>query len=165
MSTGFDDLISANAGYADAFTTTGLEGAAAAGIGVVTCMDSRIDPLAMLGLSLGDAKVVRNPGAQVTPDALEAMVLGVHLLGIRRILVVAHTRCAMTTRSEDKVRELISGSAGQDAAWQPFHVVADQQVRLAQDVAKLRSHPLIGERAETGGFVYDVDSGRLSQHC
>src|SRR5215472_14956023 len=108
-------------------------------------MDSRIVPLDMLGLDLGDAKIFRNPGGRVTPQALEALVLGVHLLGVDRILVVPHTRCAMA-----------SASAGIDASWQPFHVVPDQLAALAEDVAKVRSHPLIADRATVGGFLYDV---------
>ena len=68
-------------------------------------MDSRIDPLGMLGLRHGDAKIFRNPGGRVTPQALEALVLGVHLLNVERILVVPHTRCAMASIVEQELRE------------------------------------------------------------
>ena len=76
----FDDLIAANRAFADDFDLGGFDGVAHAGIAIVTCMDSRIDPLRMVGLSPGDAKIFRNPGGRVTPQALEALVLGVHLL-------------------------------------------------------------------------------------
>ena len=87
----FDDLLAANAAYAADFKGGDFDGIAHAGVAIVTCMDSRIDPLRMLGLHHGDAKIFRNPGGRVTPQALEALVLGVHLLNVDRILVVPHT--------------------------------------------------------------------------
>jgi carbonic anhydrase len=161
----FADLLAANAAYADTFDQGGFDGVAHAGVAIVTCMDSRIVPLAMVGLAYGDAKIFRNPGGRVTPQALEALVLGVHLLGVERILVVPHTRCAMTTHTEDELHERVSASAGVDASWQPIHVVTDQLEALADDVQVLRSHPLIPDRVKVGGFLYDVDTGLLTRHA
>ena len=79
MANEFDDLLAANATFAETFDLAGFDGVAHAGIAIVTCMDSRIDPLRMLGLVPGDAKIFRNPGGRVTPQALEALVLGTHL--------------------------------------------------------------------------------------
>jgi len=157
----FDDLIAANRAFADDFDLGGFDGVAHAGIAIVTCMDSRIDPLRMLGLRQGDAKIFRNPGGRVTPQALEALVLGVHLLGVERILVVPHTRCAMTDHSEAELRRKVGESAGADASWQHFGVVEDQLAALDEDVARVRSHPLIPDTVLVGGFVYDVDTGLL----
>ena len=72
----------------------------------------------------------------MTPQALEALVLGVHLLDVERILVVPHTRCAMASNTEAELREKVGASAGQDASWQPFHVVEDQVAALREDVAE-----------------------------
>ncbi|HPQ74060.1 MAG: carbonic anhydrase [Phycicoccus sp.] len=160
--TPFDDLLAANREYAATNDILGFDGIAHAGVAVVTCMDSRIDPLGMLGLKPGDAKIFRNPGGRVTGNALEALVLAVHLLNVDRILIVPHTRCAMASSSEQELRERISASAGTSAAWQGFHVVRDQHEALRQDVAAVRSHPLISGRADVGGFVYDVDTGLLA---
>ena len=157
----FDDLVAANEQFAMSFDLAGFDGVAAAGVALVTCMDSRIDPLRMVGLRPGDAKIFRNPGGRVTPQALEALVLGVHLLNVRRILVVPHTRCAMASASEAEIRERVGASAGVDASWQSFGVVPDQEDALNQDVMAVRTHPLIGDRAQVGGFVYDVDTGLL----
>ncbi|WP_110181529.1 beta-class carbonic anhydrase [Nocardioides solisilvae] len=159
----FDDLLEANRTFADSFELGGFDGKAHAGVALVTCMDSRIDPLAMLGLKHGDAKIFRNPGGRVTPQALEALVLGVHLLNVQRILVVPHTRCAMTTASEQELQERIGAATGQDATWQSFGVVDDQVARLRQDVRAVRSHPLIPDTVKVGGFVYDVDTGLMEQ--
>ncbi|MEV7428935.1 MULTISPECIES: carbonic anhydrase [unclassified Nocardioides] len=159
----FDDLLAANQRFAETFDLAGFDGVAHAGVAIVTCMDSRIDPLGMLGLKPGDAKIFRNPGGRVTPQALEALVLGVHLLNVDRILVVPHTRCAVASNTEEELRERVAASAGQDAAWQPFNVVTDQQAALADDVHKVRSHPLVPESVKIGGFIYDVDSGLLER--
>ena len=160
----FDDLVAANAKYADHFDEGQFDGIAHAGVAIVTCMDSRIDPLRMLGLHHGDAKIFRNPGGRVTPQAMEALVLGVHLLNVKRILIVPHTRCAVASNTEAELRAKLSESAGQDASWLDLTVVVDDQARaLAEDVAKVRSHPFVPEDVKVGGFIYDVDTGLLNQ--
>jgi carbonic anhydrase len=160
----FDDLIAANASYAESFDEGDFDGVAHAGVAIVTCMDSRIDPLRMLGLGHGDAKIFRNPGGRITPEALEALVLGVHLLGVDRILVIPHTHCAMASSTEAELHARVSISAGMDASWQPFHVVDDQLATLGEDVHKVRSHPLIPGSVRVGGFLYDVETGLLTRH-
>lgn len=163
MSTEFDDLLEANRKFAETFALSGFDGIARAGIAVVTCMDSRIDPLGMLGLKPGDAKMFRNPGGRITEQALEALVLGVHLLNVKRILIAPHTRCAMSSSTLDEVREQVGASAGQDVSWQTFSMVTDQATALRDDVHRVRSHPLIPDSVAVGGFVYDVDTGLLNQ--
>ncbi|MGA8255812.1 MAG: carbonic anhydrase [Nocardioides sp.] len=157
----FDDLLAANRSFADNFEYAGFDGIARAGVAIVTCMDSRIAPLEMLGLAPGDAKIFRNPGGRVTPQALEALVLGVHLLNVKRVLVVPHTRCAVASNSEADLRARVAESAGKDASWFPINVVADQMAALGEDVQKVRSHPLVPDTVAVGGFLYDVDSGLL----
>jgi len=159
----FDDLLAANREFAADFTYGGFDGVAKAGVAIVTCMDSRIDPLGLLGLKPGDAKIFRNPGGRVTPQALEALVLGVHLLQVDRILVVPHTRCAVASNTADQLREKVGESAGLDASWQEFLVIEDQEATLRDDVHKVQSHPLIPDTVLVGGFVYDVDTGLVNQ--
>ncbi|MCZ4498509.1 MAG: carbonic anhydrase [Marmoricola sp.] len=163
MTADFDDLLAANREFASDFDLSGFDGVARAGVALVTCMDSRIDPLRMLGLKPGDAKIFRNPGGRVTEAALEALVLGVHLLQVERILVVPHTRCAMTSNTEEQIQEKIGALTGQDVSWHAFHVIEDQVGTLKRDVHKVQSHPLIPDSIKIGGFVYDVDSGLLDQ--
>jgi len=161
----FDDLLTANADFAADFAYGGFDGIARAGVALVTCMDSRIDPLGMIGLEPGDAKIFRNPGGRVTEAAMEALVLGVHLLNVRRILIVPHTRCAVASNTEADLRSRVEESAGVDASWQPIHVIDDQVRALTEDVHKVKSHPLIPDHVKVGGFVYDVDSGLLKQEA
>ncbi len=88
-------------------------------------------------------------------------MLGVHLLAVRRILVVPYTRCAVATTTEAEIRAAITAASGVDASWQQFHVVDDQRRALAGDLQRVRTHPLVGDRAIVGGFIYDVDTGLL----
>jgi len=160
---GFEDILAANAEYAADFSYGGFDGIAHAGIGVVTCMDSRIPPLEMLGLKPGDAKVLRSPGGRLNEATMTGLVLGVHLLGVSRIMLIPHTRCAMAAMSEDELRARVEAAAGQPAGYLPLHVIPDQLEALRRDVAAVREHPLIGDDILVGGFMYDVDNGRLTQ--
>lgn len=159
----FDDLLAANADYAAHFEGGNFDGVAHAGVAIVTCMDSRIDPLRMLGLNYGDAKIFRNPGGRVTEAALEALVLGSHLLGVERILIIPHTRCAMALNTQKELQDKVSASAGTDASWHSFHVIENQIVSLGEDVRRVRSHPLIPDSVPVGGFIYDVDTGHIER--
>ena len=111
---GFEDLLAANEGYAAQFSSGDLAGRAARGLAVVTCMDSRIEPLQMLGLSKGDAKILRNAGGRVTEDVLRTLVLATHLLGVERVMVVEHTDCRMAKVTDEQAHEAIREQSGLD---------------------------------------------------
>lgn len=157
----FADLLAANRDYAARFSLGGFDGVARAGVAVVTCMDSRIDPLGMIGLVPGDAKILRNPGGRVTDQVLVALVLGVSLLGVERVLVIHHTHCAMAMSSEEELQARIGERTGQDATWMSLGVITDQIQSIRAEVAKVRSHPLVSAAVTVGGFLYDVETGRL----
>lgn len=159
--TGFDDLLAANAAFAADFTLGGFDGVAHRGVAIVTCMDSRIDPLGMLGLVAGDAKILRDLGGRVTDEVLAGLVLGTTLLGVRRVLLVAHTRCAAASNTEAELRQRVGRITGTDASWMSFHSVPNQANALHEDVHRVRSHPLIPDTVLVGGFMYDVDTGLL----
>lgn len=157
----FDDLLAANRTFAESFELSGFDGIAHAGVAMVTCMDSRIDPLRMIGLAPGDAKILRNPGGRVTDQALVALVLGVNLLRVNRVLVVEHTSCAMAKSTEDELKDKLGQAAGEDASWMTLGAIVDQMATIRADVQRVRSHPLIGEDVLVGGFLYDVETGLL----
>ena len=161
MTNGFEDLLAANETYAARFTATGLPGKAARGLAVVTCMDSRIEPLQMLGLSTGDAKILRNAGARVTDDVLRTLVLAVHLLGVDRVMVVAHTQCRMATVTDDEVHAAIREGAGIDTRSLEFRTMDDQEATLAADVQRIRSSPYLPAGLPVVGCRYDVATGRV----
>jgi len=160
----FGDVLAANAAYVENFALTGLPPRAAQGLAVLTCMDSRIEPLAMLGLAPGDAKVLRNAGARVTDDVLRTLVLARYLLGVERVMVVVHTRCRMVGGSEQEVHAAVRAAGGPDTRSVSFLVATDQEEALRTDVQRIRSYPYLVDTV-TGGFRYDVDSGQVSRLC
>ena len=101
------------------------------------------------------------PGRSRHRGGLEALVLATHLLNVDRILVVPHTRCAMASNTEDELRDQVGASAGEDASWHELRRHRRPGAQLREDLAKVRSHPLIADWALVGGFIYDVDTGLL----
>ena len=163
LSGAFDDLLANNKKFAERFDLHGFDGVAHAGVLMITCMDSRIVPLEMVGLTFGDAKIIRTPGGRLTTSALAGCIAGVHLLQVNKIMVIPHSRCAMAAADDDVIIERIRNASGADASWVRFGASSDQRRTLHRDVEKLRNHPLIGDRAVVGGFYYDVDTGLLER--
>ena len=157
----FDDLLAGNARFAASFDHAGLTTRAARGLALVTCMDSRIAPLALLGLEPGDAKILRNAGARVTEDVLRTLVLAVYLLGVSRVLVMPHTDCKMASATEDEMHALIDAEYGLDTRSLEFRTVKDQVAALEQDLVRIRSYPLLPRDLPVGGGIYDVATGIL----
>lgn len=158
----FSDLLNANREYASHFHPPGMTGVAQAGVAIVTCMDSRIEPLSIVGLRCGDAKILRSPGGRVAPWTMTGLALAVQLLEVNRIMIIPHTRCAMTGTDEELHRR-IQEHSGLDASWLELGASRDQLPRLRHDVKAVLAHPLIVGRAKVGGFLYDVDTGLLRQ--
>ena len=157
----FDDVLAANAEYTKTFQDPDLPGQAAAGLAVVTCMDSRIDPLGMLGLDRGDAKILRNAGGRVTEDVLRTLVLAAHLLGVRRVLVAQHTDCRMAKVTDEEAHAAIREQSGLDTRSLEFRTMPDQREALLGDVQKIRSSPYLPADLAVAGAVLDVRTGRL----
>jgi carbonic anhydrase len=158
----FDDLLAANRRYASEFEDRGLSGIATKHLAVVTCIDSRIDPLTMLGLSTGDAKILRNAGARVTDDVLRSLVLAVNLLGVNRVCVVHHTECAVIGSTDTELRARVEERRGLDASGWDFLASSDQMGTLRADIERIRGCELLPPDLEVGGFVLDVHTGTLS---
>ncbi len=159
----FTDLLDANRDYAKDFEHGGFDGIARSGVAILTCMDSRIEPLSMVGLHIGEAKILRSPGGRVSTSMMTGLALSVQLLNVDRIMIVPHTKCAMANGSDEDIRATISERSGMDTTWLDFGTTQDQVQRLHHDVRAIRNHPLIKDRAEVGGFMYDVDTGVLDQ--
>lgn len=157
----FADILAANTRYAQQFHLNVPRPEAAKGLGVLTCIDSRIEPLRMLGLVPGDAKILRNAGARVTEDALRSLVLAIHFLGVERIAVIGHTQCKMTEATNEELRaEITERSSASADAWD-FHPIVDQHQTLIDDITILRDCPLVPSSVAIAAMIYDVTSGRL----
>ncbi len=160
----FADVLEANEVYSRDFRLAGLQARAVRGLAVLTCIDSRIEPLTMLGLVPGDAKILRNAGARVTDDVLRTLALASYLLGVERAMVVAHTNCRMAAGGEEDVHSAVADAGGPDTRSLAFLVTNDQEATVRADVQRVQSWPYL-TRLRVGGFLYDVDTGRLSQLC
>ena len=158
---GIDDILDANKAYADNFEHERLVGRAAKGLAILTCMDCRIDPLALGGLALGDLKVIRNAGAQLDETSIHDLVLASHLLDVNRILILPHTRCAMASATETQMRDIIKMSSSIDVSELKIRTIDNQEDALVDAVRKLRSNPHLKEGCSVHGGIYDVDSGRI----
>jgi len=158
----FDDLLAANQQYASHFRDAGLRGRAMRGLAVLTCIDSRIDPLAMLGLEPGDAKILRNAGARVTEDTLRGLILATSLLGVNRICIVHHTDCAVSGVTEEDLRENVRRATGTDPSGINFLAAPLPYAAMKADVATVRACPLIPATVQIGSFLYDVHTGTLT---
>ena len=157
----FDELLSANTTYAEGFALEGIAPVAARGFALVTCMDSRIEPLTMLGLHPGDAKILRNAGARVTPDVLRSLVLATRFLDVREIAVMQHTNCALAGESDAGVRARLAaqGTAGVER-WE-FLAMPDPDAALTADVDLLRRCEQLPDAVVVEGWRYDVGTGRI----
>ncbi len=157
----FADVLAANERYVCQFTDSDLTGIAREGLAVVTCMDSRIDPLALLGMLPGDVKILRNAGARVTEDVLRTLVLANHLLGVNRVLIMPHTDCRMASATEAEMHAAIFVASGIDSRAIEIRSVSDQRAALELDVTRVRAYPLLAKTLVVGGAIFDVHTGRL----
>ncbi|MGA1146812.1 MAG: beta-class carbonic anhydrase [Candidatus Nanopelagicales bacterium] len=158
----FADVLEANGRYSAAFTNQLLTGQAMRGLAIVTCIDSRIAPLEIVGMSAGDAKILRNAGARVTDDVLRTLVLAVHLLGVARVLVMPHTDCRMASGEESQVHAAILAASGIDSRSLEIRTVTDQHAALIADIQRIRSFPYLPSDLVVGGAIFDVATGRLT---
>jgi carbonic anhydrase len=159
----FEDLLQANRLYAEAFSLSGLPARAKKEFALVTCMDTRIEPLAVLGLVLGDAKILRNAGGRVTEDVLRSLILATNFLGVRRVAVMQHTDCALALRSEEAIRADLPGGGKPRGAAPEFLAMPDPDQALAQDVETVRRCDLLPSGVRVEGWRYAVATGRIER--
>lgn len=160
----FADVLAANADYVASAEVSSLTGWARKELAVVTCMDSRIDPLAVLGMAPGDVKILRNAGARVTDDVLRTLVLATYLLGVRRVLVMPHTDCKMASGEEVDIHEAIWEKAGVDTRSVEIRTVTDQRSALITDINRVRAYPLLPDTLVVAGALLDIRTGRLEPY-
>ena len=158
----FQDLLKANEEFANGFKSTGLSGQARQGLAIVTCMDSRIAPLSIVGMNVGDAKILRNAGARVTEDVLRTLVLATHLLGVNRVLIMPHTDCRMASAEEHEMHQQILEKSGIDTRSVEIRTVRDQKAALLKDITRVETYPLLAKNIKVMGAIYNVETGKLN---
>jgi carbonic anhydrase len=160
----YGDVLAANAKYAEDFALGRLDAVPMRRLAVLTCLDTRIDPLSQLGLDVGEAAVLRNAGGRVNDDVITSLVMGRYLLEIEKLMVIAHTGCRLTVPSQEALRAAISAAGGPETSGFDFATAADPAARVRADVEQVRARTELAG-LEVGGFLYEVETGRLTQLC
>jgi carbonic anhydrase len=131
-------------------------------LAVVTCMDARVMPVRVLGLSLGDAHVIRNAGGIATDDAMRSLAVSQRLLGTEEVIVIHHTGCGMLNFDDGEFRRRLEAETGVAPAWsEDGPDTIEQGVR--DSVARIKASPFLPHRDKVRGFIYDVETHRLTE--
>jgi carbonic anhydrase len=157
-----DELLQNAEQYAAGFDHGDLPLPPAKGVVVLACMDARLNPYGLLGLSEGDAHIIRNAGGVVTDDEIRSIAISQRLLGTEEIILIHHTDCGMLTFSDDEFRRQIQEETGVKPAW-AAEAFDDLETDVRQSIARIKSSPFIPKKDNVRGFVYDVKTGRLAE--
>jgi carbonic anhydrase len=157
-----DDLLQANARYAQGYDRGGLPAPPARRVAVLTCMDARLLPAHMLGLEEGDAHVIRNAGGRAQ-DALRSLVISQRLLGTTEVMVIHHADCGMLRFTDEDLHAKVRADLGVDDGGMAYLPFSDVRESVREDVDLLRRSPLIPDDVLIRGFVYDERDGRLTE--
>ena len=131
-------------------------------VAVIACMDARLDVYRILGLTEGDAHVIRNAGGVVTDDEIRSLAISQRLLGTEEVILIHHTDCGMLTFTDDEFRRRIQEETGIRPEW-AAEAFPDLEEDLRQNVARIEASPFIPRKDAVRGFVYDVETGRLRE--
>jgi carbonic anhydrase len=157
-----EDLLANAHRYRDGFSKGDLPLPPALGVAVVACMDARLNPYGLLGLTEGDAHVIRNAGGVATADVLRSLAISQRLLATREIILIHHTDCGMLTFTDDGFKTAIQDETGIKPLW-AAEAFTDLDADVAQSVARILADPFIPHKESVRGFVYDVHTGALRE--
>ena len=157
-----DELLVNAERYADQFSSGDLPLPPAKRVAVVACMDARLDPQKVLGLSEGDAHVIRNAGGVVTDDEIRSLAISQRLLGTEEIILIHHTDCGMLTFTDEQFSSQLEADTGSKPDW-TANCFDDLEGDVRESIAKIRSSSFIPNKDSIRGFVYDVHTGRLNE--
>lgn len=160
--TATEELLSNARGYADGFEAGELPMPPARRVAVIACMDARLNPYGLLGLSEGDAHIIRNAGGVVTEDAIRSLAISQRLLGTEAIVLIHHTDCGMLTFRDDDFRRQIQEDTGIKPGW-AAEAFDDLEADVHQSIERIKASPFIPRKDNVRGFVYDVKTGRLDE--
>jgi carbonic anhydrase len=157
-----DELLENNRTFAGSLPAGHLDVRPSRGLAVVTCMDSRLDVFAALGLGDGEAHVLRNAGGVITDDVIRSLAVSQRRLGTREVMLIHHTNCGMQTLSDDGFRAELQQATGVAPAW-AIESFSDVDADVRQSILRVRRSPFLPHRERVRGFVYDVDTHRLRE--
>ncbi|MEP6645190.1 MAG: carbonic anhydrase [Acidobacteriaceae bacterium] len=158
-----DEVLEANEHYARTHELRRLTPRPARKLAILTCMDTRLS-IRTLGLSTGDAHIIRNAGGIVTEDTLRSLLISHYLLDTEEFMIINHTDCGLMLTSEQDLRAKIESRAGTSAIVpSTFFAFQNVEENVRQQLQKLYAHPWVPKEVSARGFVYDVSSGRLRE--
>jgi carbonic anhydrase len=157
-----DQLLENAQGYAARFDKGDLPLPPGRRVAIVACMDARLNPYGLLGLSEGDAHIIRNAGGAVTPDVIRSLAISQRLLGTEEIVLIHHTGCGMLTFDDDEFRSAIERDTGIRPEW-PAEAFSDLDADVRQSIARVKTSPFIPRTDLVRGFVYEVETGKLRE--
>jgi len=157
-----DEVLVKNRAYAQAFSQGDVPMPPGTHLAIIACMDARLETGTMLGLTEGEAHVIRNAGGVVTDDAIRSLVISQRLLGTREIMLIHHTDCGMLTFQDAELKHAIETDTG---IRPPFAMEAfpDVDTDVRQSIARIKASPFIPHKDQIRGFVYEVKTGRLRE--
>ncbi len=155
-----DQLLENAAAYARSYDKVDLPMPPGTGVAIVACMDARVNPYGIFGLTEGDAHVIRNAGGVVTEDVIRSLAISQHLLGTQEVVVVHHADCGMRTFGDEQFKAQIEDDTGIRPAWSP-EAFADSVADVRQSINRLKASPFLPQKDAIRGFVYDEQTGSL----
>jgi carbonic anhydrase len=157
-----EKLLENSEAYAAAFDKGDLPLPPARKVAVVACMDARLHPTKVLGLSEGDAHIIRNAGGVVTENDIRSLAISQRLLGTEEIILIHHTDCGMLTFTDDQFKQSIQDETGIKPGW-AAESFSDLDEDVRQSIARIKASPFIPKKDSVRGFVYDVEHGSLRE--
>ncbi|HEX5928082.1 MAG TPA: carbonic anhydrase [Solirubrobacterales bacterium] len=157
-----DELLANNRAFAEPLADRHLDVEPSRQLAIVTCMDSRLDVFAALGLGDGEAHVLRNAGGVVTDDTIRSLALSQRKLGTREVMLIHHTDCGLEKVTDDGFRAELAADAGVEPEF-PIGAFTDVDGAVRESVRRVRESPFLPHRGSVRGFVYDVDTHRLRE--
>ena len=157
-----DTYLANNGRYATAFSKGKLPMPPAMKIAIVACMDARLETGALLGLTEGDAHVIRNAGGVVTDDVIRSLTISQRLLGTREIMLIHHTDCGMLTFTDAALNATIQKDTGIRPAF-ALEAFSDPDDDVRQSMLRIKASPFVVHKDAIRGFVYEVETGRLRE--
>ena len=157
-----NELLENAAAYKATFTRGDLPLGTKRDLVLITCMDARIDPFALLGLETGDAHILRNAGGVATDDVIRSLAISQHIQGTSQVMLIHHTDCGMLGLTEDGFRAEIRERSGVTPTW-AVEAFTDLDADVRQSIARIKANPFIPRKDNVRGFIYDVHDGSLRE--
>lgn len=163
MSSNYNDIRESNKTYSENFgDKKDLPVPPIKNIVILTCMDSRLEPLKFAGLNLGDAHIVRNAGGRASDDAIRSLIISYKMLGTNEFYVIHHSDCGLETFTNEDMKNKFEGIKDnaqiEEIDWL---TIEDREGSVRNDVEKIKNHPLVADDIKVYGFIYDVKTGKL----